>query len=312
VVELAVDDRRAQKEHGFLVVTSDERPRVEYGRVPLDDIEALIISGRDVCVSRGLLASLAERNCPVVITDKRYRPASFLMPTEGHHLQAKRFDAQIHAGASLKKRAWATVVKFKLRQQAQVLTEHGAINNRLDKLASLVQSGDPSNCEAQGARIYWPALLGTDFRRDRDAPGANALLNYGYTVLRASAARAVVAAGLHPTLGIHHKNGANAFRLVDDVMEPYRPLVDLQVLTLLGEGRTSVSTEEKRSLVDVLSWDLVTDGQTSPVGVCVQKSASSLAEAYLGEREGIWFPQPQIPKTKAGQPPRGDVGGLAC
>ena len=296
VVELAVDNRHAFRKDGFLVVKDLSVENAEVGRVPLDDIEAVIVTARDVTVSRSLLSNLAERNCPVVFTDKRYLPSSVLLPITGHHLQAKRFDAQIAAGLPLRKRVWASVIKAKINQQAAVVAHLEHPDARLRRLAEQVRSGDPSNCEAQAAKLYWRSVFGKTFRRDRGEPGINSYLNYGYTILRAATARAIVASGLHPTLGIHHQNEGNPMRLVDDLMEPYRPFIDLQVLELGVGPSDTLSSEGKRALVDVLSHDLVADGERSPVGLCIQRTARSLASIYLGESKALWMPAPQLPE----------------
>jgi CRISPR-associated protein Cas1 len=166
-------------------------------------------------------------------------------------------------------------------------------------LAARVKSGDPENLEAQGARRYWTLLFGDAFRRDQNAGGTNGLLNYGYTVLRATTARAVVAAGLHPGIGLHHSNDNNAMRLVDDLMEPFRPMIDLKVWQLKRNGETEVSPETKRALVRTLYDDMQTDTGATPVMVCAQKLCTSLAQVYLGERDKLDLPLPGLPLALA-------------
>ena len=302
IVELAAEGRYAHRKHGFLVVETGYSNREEVGRVPLADIEAVIVSGHGVTVSRGLLAHLSERNCPVVIADDHYLPTGILMPVTGHHLQAKRFDAQVAASLPQRKRVWAALVRAKIMQQACVAAAVGSPDTRLLRLARDVKSGDSTNCEAQAARAYWPLIFGPGFRRDRASLGTNAMLNYGYTVLRAATARAVAAAGLHPTLGVHHKNQGNPMRLVDDLMEPFRPFVDLEVLALHRDGFDEVNPAGKARLVEVLSCDLAVDAGTTPVGVALQRAATSLADFYLGDASSIWLPTPQIPSSFVTEP----------
>ena len=155
-----------------------------------------------------------------------------LLTLDGHHVQAKRIEAQWAAALPLHKRLWAAVVKCKLEQQAAALEGRRRTHGTAAGAGRQGQSGDPENIEGQGARRYWGLLFGAEFRRDQDGDGINALLNYGYTILRSATARAVVAAGLHPSIGLHHSNDANAMRLVDDLMEPFRPMVDLKVWQL--------------------------------------------------------------------------------
>lgn len=147
-------------------------------------------------------------------------------------------------------------------------------------MAARVTSGDKKNVEAQAARRYWPFLMGADFRRDRDAAGANALLNYGYAVMRATCARAVVAAGLHPSIGIQHSNRGNAFALADDLVEPFRPLVDALVGQMSEAGVTALSPATKRRFARLIAFDLSISGETSPVSVAAQRLARSLARSF--------------------------------
>jgi CRISPR-associated protein Cas1 len=162
-----------------------------------------------------------------------------------------------------------------------------------------VKSGDPSNIEALGARRYWGLLFGDDFRRDQDGDGLNGLLNYGYTVLRAATARAIVAAGLHPTLGVFHSNEGNAMRLVDDVMEPFRPVIDLKVWQLARQSERHVTPDTKRTLVRTLYDDMQTSIGATPVMSCIQKLSVSLALLYLGERDKLDLPLPGLPLSLA-------------
>jgi CRISPR-associated endonuclease cas1, NMENI subtype len=162
----------------------------------------------------------------------------------------------------------------------------------LNALVRKVRSGDPDNIEAQGARRYWGLLFGDGFKRDQKADGVNALLNYGYTILRATTARAVIAAGLHPSIGLHHSNDANAMRLVDDLMEPFRPMVDLKVRGLIRQGLFEVTPETKKALALVMCADMQTSAGATPIMVCTQRLAVSLAQVFLGERQELDLPLP--------------------
>ena len=197
---------------------------------------------------------------------------------------------QISASEPLKKGLWQLIVRRKIVNQATILDSYAG-NEKVIKdllvLSRRVRSGDPENMEAQAARIYWRALMGNAFRRDRYASGANAALNYGYTVLRAATARAICGAGLHPSLGIHHRSAVNAFALVDDLMEPFRPLVDSLVRkiyrgTLHGQGNEyeienepDLNPENKRELAKVLQLDLMTESGMSPLANCLVRTAQS-------------------------------------
>jgi CRISP-associated protein Cas1 len=295
IVEIADDRRHLFVNRGFMVVRDTEGERKELGQVPLDDIGAVIANAHGISYTNNLLVALAERGAPFVLCGANHNAVGMLLTLDGHHVQAKRIEAQIAATLPTHKRLWASVVKAKLEQQAAALEAAGAATAPLTALAKKVKSGDPENFEAQGARRYWTLLFGADFRRDQNAEGLNALLNYGYTVLRSATARAVVAAGLHPSLGLHHSNDSNAMRLVDDLMEPFRPLIDLKVWQLARQGEQQVTPESKRALVRTLFDDMPTSIGVSPVTVCMQKLAVSLAQVYLGERDKLELPLPGLP-----------------
>jgi len=230
-----------------------------------------------------------------VLCGANHNTAGMLVPIEGHHLQAKRFDAQIAASQPTIKRIWAEIVKAKLLQQSTVLATLGKPDIPLSALVKKVKSGDPDNIEAQGARRYWTLLFGTTFRRNQNDDGINALLNYGYTVLRATTARSVIAAGLHPTIGLHHCNEGNPMRLVDDLMEPFRPMIDYRVWQLTSQGKFEINAETKRVLVNTMYEDMQTSSGIIPVMVCTQKLATSLAKIFLGEEKKLFIPNPKIP-----------------
>lgn len=299
IVEVADDRRHLFVSRGFLVVQDTEGTRKELGQVPLDDIAAVIANAHGLSYTNNLLVALAERGAPFVLCGANHNAVGMLLSIDGNFQQAKRLDAQIGASKPTHKRLWAEIVKSKLQQQAAALEATGGPTAPLSALANKVRSGDPDNLEAQGARRYWGLLFGDEFRRDQDGEGLNALLNYGYTVLRAATARAVVAAGLHPTLGVFHSNEGNAMRLVDDVMEPFRPVIDLRVWQLARQGERHITPDTKRALVRTLYDDMQTSIGATPVMSCIHKLATSLAQVYLGERERLELPLPGLPLALA-------------
>lgn len=299
IVEVADDRRHLFMHRGFMVVQDTEGERKELGQVPLDDIAAVIANAHGLSYTNNLLVALSERGAPFVLCAANHNAVGMLLPIEGNFEQSKRIEAQIAASLPTHKRLWAAVVRAKLEQQAAALEAAGAPTAPLSALVGKVKSGDPDNIEAQGARRYWGLLLGDSFRRDQDGGGTNALLNYGYTVLRATTARAVIAAGLHPSIGLHHSNDNNAMRLVDDLMEPFRPVIDLKVWQLVRNQEEHVTPDTKRALVRTLYDDMQTDVGATPVMVCVQKLATSLAQVYLGERDKLDLPLPGLPLALA-------------
>lgn len=299
VVEIADDRRHLFVSRGFMVVQDTEGERKELGQIPLDDIAAVIANAHGLSYTNNLLVALTERGAPLVLCAANHNAVGMLWPIDGNFQQAKRFDAQLAATRPTHKRLWAEVVRSKLQQQAAALEAAGQPFVPLSALIAKVRSGDPDNLEAQAARRYWSLLFGDDFRRDQYGGGINSLLNYGYTVLRAAMARAVIAAGLHPTLGLHHSNEGNPMRLVDDLMEPFRPIVDIHIWKLQKDGEIKITPDSKRSLVRTLYDDMQTSSGATPVMVCMQRLAVSLAQVYLKQRDGLDLPLPGLPLSMA-------------
>jgi CRISPR-associated protein Cas1 len=292
VVEIETDGRHLAVNRGFLVVTEKG---VEIGQVPLDDIGAVIANAHGLTYTNNALVELSGRGVPVVLCGPNHMPAAIVWPVDAHHVQTGRMNDQIAASLPLKKRLWAQLVRNKILAQAASLAAIGAPHAGFYLLSRKVRSGDPENVEAEAARRYWPLLLGADFRRDRDAGGINGLLNYGYAVLRAGVARAVMAAGLHPSFGLMHSNRSNPMVLIDDLMEPFRPTVDREVCRLVRGGTVAVDREAKAALARVMVIDLPTDAGLSPLMVCAERLAQSLARAYAGDGDALDLPLPPRP-----------------
>jgi CRISPR-associated protein Cas1 len=302
VIEIASDGRYISLHRGFLVVRAtgdgeadDIGPSTEIGRVPLDDVAAVIANAHGIVWTNNILVELARRGVPVVLCGAQHRPEAIVWPVDAHHAQAGRVADQAAATAPLKKRLWTQIVRAKILNQKALLAAIGARHEGFLLLARKVRSGDPENVEAEAARRYWPLLFGPDFRRDRDQEGTNVLLNYGYAVLRAGVARAVMAAGLHPSLGLMHRNRGNAMVLVDDLMEPFRPVVDREVWRLVRAGTTALNAETKATLARVMVIDLPTAIGLSPMMTCAERLAQSLARAYAGEELSLNLPLPRLP-----------------
>jgi CRISPR-associated protein Cas1 len=297
IVDIATDGRHLSRDRGFLKVT--EGPE-EIGRIPLDQIAGVIVHAHGTTWSNSLLTELADRGAPVVLCGTNHAPRSVLLPLDGHHAQGARLRAQWQAKASLMKQAWKQVVISKINMQAAALEAVGEAHAPVAMLTRKVSSGDSGNVEAQAARYYWPRMMGEDFRRDRNAPDLNALLNYGYTVLRAATARAVAAAGLHPTIGLHHSNRGNAFALADDLMEPFRPLIDCAVRGLAERNGDQVDTEAKQSLARLIAIDLPLGDGVTPVSVALCKLATSLGQSFETGTLNLALPRPPDALTLTG------------
>lgn len=297
IIDIATDGRHLSRDRGFLKVEEDG---IEVGRVPLDQITAVIVHAHGVTWTNSLLVELADRGAMLVLCAANHQPRALLWPLEGHHAQGARMRAQWSAKAPMLKQAWKQVVCAKVRMQAATLAAFGQSAARLEQLSRQIKSGDSSNIEAQAARHYWPLLMGADFRRNPDIPDINALLNYGYTVLRAATSRAIVAAGLHPTIGLHHSNRGNAFALADDLIEPFRPLVDATAYNIARTEGTEVTPGAKQALVRLIALDLPLGGVTSPLSTALGKLATSLALSFENGRLDLALPLPPDPLTFAG------------
>ncbi len=297
IIDIATDGRHLSRDRGFLKVSENGN---EIGRTPLDQITGVIVHAHGTTWSASLLVELAERGAPVVLCAANHAPKSVLMPLEGHHMQGARMRAQWQAKATLIKQAWKQIIIAKISMQAAALEMAGGARAPLDMMRRKVTSGDSTNIEAQAARYYWPRMMGTEFRRDTDRDDENALLNYGYTVLRAATARSVVAAGLHPTIGLFHANRGNAFSLADDLMEPFRPLVDCAVRHIVKARGTQVDTEAKQALARLIATDLPLGENITPVSVALNKLAISLGQSFEAGKLALALPSTPDPLKLAG------------
>ncbi len=297
IIDISTDGRHLSRDRGFLKVSENGN---EIGRTPLDQIAGVIVHGHGTTLTASLLVELANRGAPVVLCGANHAPRSVVMPLEGHHAQGARLRAQWQSKAPLRKRAWKQIVTSKVRMQAAAISAAGESSAPLEMMARRVTSGDGTNIEAQAARIYWPLMMGKNFRRDILGGGNNALLNYGYTVLRAATARAVVASGLHPSIGLHHSNRNNAFALADDLMEPFRPLVDCAVRTLSRTGGGKVDPTAKKVLARLIAVDLPLGDGLTPVSVALGKLATSLGQSFESGKLTLALPRPPDPLSLAG------------
>lgn len=270
---------------GFIEVSSQGEV---VGRVVLDDIEAVLVSVPGCSISTVLIDRLANNNIPLVIAGSNYIPSSIVLPLIGKDQQTKPMLAQASLKAPKRKRLWQHIVKAKIANQAMLLNYSGIDAKQLQRIGKRVKSGDPDNCEAQAARYYWPKLMGAAFRRDRDMLGKNAALNYCYAVIRASMARAIVAAGLHPTFSLHHKGPRNPLNLVDDLMEPFRPVADWLVSSHAYSDE--LDTSDKQRLSSILKIPVAIEGVSSPLSQSCLRFARGLNRVLIGDQDKLELP----------------------
>jgi CRISPR-associated protein Cas1 len=262
------------------------------GHVPCEDVGVVLVDHPATTYSHAALASLAEFDAVLVICGRNHLPAAVLLPLADHSQAVLRQRDQIAASRPLCKRLWQHIVQAKVRAQAANLNAGSSARNKLLVLAKEVRSGDPMNIEAQAARIYWPAWTPEEsFRRDYNGNGLNGLLNYGYAVVRAAVARAIVAAGLFPSLGIHHHNRGNAFCLADDLIEPLRPLVDDRARELFRQGYDDLTQEAKAQLLELLTDPVELAGEKGPLMVSLHRYAASLVHCFAGEAKKLQIPK---------------------
>ena len=263
--------------------------------VPIEDIGMVVLEHQQITLSHYLLDKLVANNAAVMICGENKHPTGLMLPLEGNTLQSERFRAQIDASEPLKKQMWQQTIKAKIANQGAVLEQWKIPNKLLINLADAVKSGDTDNSEAVAAGYYWKNLFppAWEFYRKRDGLPPNNLLNYGYAILRATVARSLVGAGLLPTLGIFHRNRYNAYCLADDIMEPYRPFVDKIVRSIIDKtSAVDVLTQElKVQLLKLPTMDVELDGESSPLMVAVQRTATSVARCYLGETRKVLYPK---------------------
>lgn len=290
VVEITDPGHWLSKARGFLVVRHGGKI---IGQVPLDDIVAVIIAVPGCSLSTNLLDQLAQRNIPLVVCGDNYMPSSWTLPVQGYNRQFTIMQAQIKLSEPKRKRAWQHIIRAKINNQAQVLARSNQPDAPLLRLAAKVRSGDPDNYEAQAARMYWQPLFGNAFRRNQKASGLNAALNYSYAIVRACVARGISSAGLHPSFSLHHKNPQNPFNLVDDLMEPFRPIVDLMLRQQYVDGDSieELTGPVKSSLATITTLPLPLAGGSSPLSLAAVKVCRSFAEYCLGEANDFICPE---------------------
>jgi len=258
--------------------------------VPIEDIGVVLVENQQVSISIPLFNALTDANVVVVLCDAKAMPHSILLPLSSNKSQGEVLQRQINLSEPLKKNLWKQLVEAKIRNQAALLKKWGRNGDILKPHYTHVLSGDSDNREGIAARLYWKELMGADFVRNREEEGINALLNYGYAILRAATARALIGSGLMPAIGLFHHNRSNPFPLADDIMEPFRPYIDNAVLQLCEEGKFELNKETKSFLVQVLYHDTQFDKITRPLQIGLTLTSASLVKCYNKDESKLSFP----------------------
>lgn len=281
--------RIPQKDDGDLP-SEDDMVRT----IPIEDLGVIILDNKQITITQGLMGALLENNCAVITCDSKRMPVGLILPLSGNTIQNERFRSQLDSSLPLRKQLWQQTIEAKIRNQAAVLRYvTGQEHRNMLKWSDNVRSGDADNMEARAAVYYWKTIFPDDpyFIRDREDEGSNALLNYGYAILRAVVARALVGAGLLPTLGIHHHNRYNAYCLADDIMEPYRPYVDKLVVEMLNDGAEDrLNATNKVRLLNIPVIEVMINDRRSPLMIAVSHTVSSLVKCFRGDCRKLIYP----------------------
>ena len=273
-----------------------DNPEQTIKTIPIEDIGVVILDHKQITVTSTVFYSLLDNNVAVITCDEKSMPSGLLLPLHANTLQSERFQNQLEASLPLRKQLWQQTVEAKIRNQAAVLKySTGEDARNMLAWAGSVKSGDGDNMEARAAAFYWKTVFPQydSFNRDRYGPSPNNLLNYGYAILRAIMARALVGSGLLPTFGIHHHNRYNAYCLADDIMEPYRPFVDKLVLDIINEGNPcpQLTREIKARLLGIPVLDVEIDGHRSPLIIAATTTTASLYKCFDGINRKLLFPE---------------------
>ncbi len=266
----------------------------EMHTIPVEDLGLLVLSHPAISYTHQLLYELLEQNVAVLFCNRQHMPEGLLLPFQDNQLHQARLKMQTEASKPLKKRLWQQVVRAKIKAQSNVLKNKHGDDGGLRLLIKKVHSGDPKNVEARAAKVYWKKLFqNNEFRRNTVGKDLNALLNYGYAIMRAAVARSLTAAGLHPSIGIHHHSQYNPYCLADDMMEPLRPFVDCTVYNLYRKKRSlqiEVSKETKKPLLQLLTKKIVIRKLKYPLMESLHLMASSLVDCFAGDAKTLDFP----------------------
>lgn len=278
IIEISTNNKKLSVFHGFLRIEEEGNVLKD---IPFNSINAVIITAFNVSYTNNLLQRLCEENIPLVILGKNYTPSGILLSYIGQSRQTEVQYLQIENKKTLKKRIWQQLVKEKIKNQSRVLDLFQK-ENKLRYIYKNVLSADSTNREAYAARIYFKTLFGTDFVRNKDMQGINSFLNYGYAILRSAIARYVVASGLNPAYGVGHRNKLNPFCLVDDLIEPYRPIVDSVVYVIFKQNPdiSDLSTAYKAKLSGILTKEYYNGEGFSPLYMILQQTVWDLVNIY--------------------------------
>lgn len=286
IVEISHASWISLKDHQLVV----EQDRKVVSKLPIEDLGLLLLAHPGNTITQQALSACQQADAAVVLCDEKYLPIALMIPLTGGSLHTATLQMQVKVKSQVAKSLWRDMVIAKIAAQANHLTFQGKRGQHLERMAKLVGSEDAEQREAQAAAYYWRELLGSNFRRDQNGDDINTLLNYGYAVLRACVARAIVGAGLHPALGVFHRNRGDSFALADDLMEPLRPAVDQLAICHWTKGQTGLLPANKRAVLEMLSCSVLFGDQPLALWVALQRYASSVKAVMSGEAKQVEIP----------------------
>lgn len=291
IIEISQARTHLSIKYGQLIIKEENEP---VSSIPCEDIGVLLVDHQGTSYTHSVFTKLLRCGAAVVLCGGNHHPAGMLLPIESNSVQTERFRQQIQVKEPVKKRLWKQIVQAKIKHQARLAGKDSDVYKSLMALKNRVRSGDPENIESQASRKFWPVYLqDVTFHRDINGAPPNNMLNYGYMVMRAAVARALCSAGLLPSLGIHHRNRYNAFCLADDLLEPFRGFVELNVRDIFLDSGLVDELEQptKAKLLEVLYEPVTIAGFKGPLMVGLHRTAASLQRCFAGEQKFIDLPE---------------------
>jgi len=291
IVEISSARTHLSIKNGQLIVRQESKDKPA---IPCEDIGILLVDHPATTYTHSVFTELSKFGAAVVLCGRNHHPAGMLLPIENNNIQTERFRQQAQVKEPVKKRLWKQIIKAKIKHQANLAGRDSTIYTILMLLRHKVRSGDPENIEAQASKKFWQVYIpDIHFRRDATGPPPNNMLNYGYMVMRAAVARSLCSAGLHPSVGIHHRNRYNAFCLADDILEPFRGFVEKKIRDICAQKGVpeELSQSIKAKILEVLYEPVTVAGFKGPLMVALHRTAASLQRCFAGEQKYLDLPE---------------------
>lgn len=292
IIEIETDDTVLKINRGFIHIITPTRDE----KIPFDHIVCIIISNYSATISGKLIEIASKNNITIIYCDNKKIPCSIIYPINNHYKQSHIFEYQIKNHKKYKNNIWKQIIKQKIINQAKCLNINGNIDgyNKLKNISKKVKSGDKTNCEGYSASIYFKELFGRDFKRDRNKNDINILLNYGYIIARSMVARNLIAVGLSPMIGIFHTNDLNTMRLVDDIIEPIRPIIDNEIVKIINDfnikDNINLTYETKQKLSQISKIYVTSNNKITSLNHATKLMCYSVVNMYCENDKKLALP----------------------